>query len=67
MSGLDWPGLMRTGLRGLSLKPEEFWRLTPVELMLMLGRDAGDAPLNRGRLQELAQAFPDIVEGDSHE
>ena len=67
MSSLDWPGLMRAGLRGLGMKPDEFWRLTPVELMLMLGRDQADTPLNRGRLNELARAFPDIVEGDSHE
>jgi len=65
MSGIDWPGLMRAGLRGLGLKPEEFWRLTPVELMLMLGRDGGDAPLSRARLDELARAYPDTDEGTS--
>lgn len=60
MSALDWPGLMRAGLHGLGLTPEVFWRLTPVELMLMLGRDGGgDAPLNRARLDELARAYPD--------
>ena len=59
MGGLDWPGLMRAGLRGLGLRPGEFWALTPAELMLMLGREAGDAPLGRARLDELARAFPD--------
>lgn len=67
MSGLDWPGLMRAGMHGLGLKPEEFWRLSPVELMLMLGRDGGDAPLNRTRLDELARAFPDVQGGTSDE
>jgi len=55
----DWPGLMRLGLRGLGLRPHEFWALTPAELMLMLGRDGASAPLDRARLEALAQAFPD--------
>lgn len=59
MSGFDWPALMRAGVRGLGLRPDEFWRLTPVELMIMLGGDSGQAPLNRARLDELARAFPD--------
>ncbi len=64
MSGLDWPGLMRAGLRGLSLTPEQFWRLTPVELLVMLGVEAGPPPLTRARLEELARAFPDARKGD---
>lgn len=67
MTQLDWPGLMRAGLRGLGLKPAEFWQLTPAELMLMLGRDGSEAPLNRSRLDELARAFPDLEGGESHE
>ena len=67
MTGLDWPGLMRAGLHGLGLKPAEFWKLSPAELMLMLGRDGGDAPLNRSRLDELTRAFPDIERGTFHE
>ncbi|MGB7263859.1 MAG: rcc01693 family protein [Albidovulum sp.] len=59
MSGLDWPGLMRAGLSGLGLKPAEFWRLTPAELVLMLGDPEASAPLDRVRLQELARAWPD--------
>jgi len=66
MSALDWPGLMRAGMRGLGLHPDAFWRLTPVELMLMLGRDGGgDAPLGRDRLAELAAAYPDDEKGQS--
>lgn len=60
---IDWPGLMRLGLRGLGLKPAEFWALTPAELMVMLGRDGGEAPLGRARLEELARAFPDHEAG----
>lgn len=58
-AGLDWPGLMRVGLRGLGLKPWEFWRLTPAELALMLGEQASAPPLTRARLDELAAKWPD--------
>ncbi len=59
MAGLDWPGLLRAGLQSLRLKPEEFWRLTPAELKLMLGADSPDVALSRARLDELTAAFPD--------
>ena len=57
--GLDWPGLLRVGLKGLGLTPREFWRLTPAELAVMLGEAAGAPPLTRTRLAELAARFPD--------
>ncbi|MBV2361324.1 phage tail assembly chaperone [Thalassococcus sp. CAU 1522] len=60
MSGFDWPGLMRAGMRGLGLKPAEFWGLTPAELRLLLGENTGSAPMGRTRLDELMAAFPDI-------
>ena len=57
---MDWPGLMRVGLRGLGLRPAEFWALTPAELLILLGADQGaDGPLGRARLEELAAQFPD--------
>jgi uncharacterized phage protein (TIGR02216 family) len=59
MTGLDWAGLMRAGLGELRLPPEVFWRLTPIELRIMLGVDAVQPPLTRARLEELAAAFPD--------
>ena len=63
---IDWTGLMRAGLLGLGLAPDAFWRLTPVELRVMLGLEAGAAPLTRARLDELARAFPDLIkEGDN--
>ncbi len=67
MSGFDWPVLMRAGMRGLGLKPDEFWALSPAELALMLGRDEGRAPLDRAGLSALAEAFPDKVEGEQNE
>lgn len=57
--GLDWPGLMRAGIRGLGLRPTEFWALTPAELALMLGVEAGPAMMTRARLASLAARFPD--------
>ncbi|EAQ01244.1 hypothetical protein OB2597_04550 [Pseudooceanicola batsensis HTCC2597] len=58
MTGFDWPALLRTGVKGLGLRPAEFWALTPAELRLMLG-DAAPAPLRRARLDELLAAYPD--------
>ena len=57
--GLDWPGLLRAGLHGLGLKPAEFWALTPVELMIMLGREAPAGGFTRARLDSLMARFPD--------
>lgn len=64
MSRIDWPGLMRTGLGRLGLRPAEFWALTPAELMLMLGVGASGAPMGRARFEALAQRHPDEGEKD---
>ena len=61
MAGLDWPGLMRAGMQGLGLRPDEFWSLTPAELALMLGVNPTAAPMTRSRLEALARAFPDHI------
>jgi uncharacterized phage protein (TIGR02216 family) len=60
-TGIDWRGLMQAGLHGLCLEPAVFWRLTPVELRIMLGREQALPPLTRARLAELAGAFPDVT------
>lgn len=68
--GLDWPGLMRVGLRGFGLRPWEFWQLTPAELALMLGQVAGPPPLTRARLEALSAQWPDgapVVAPDNSE
>lgn len=62
MNDFDWPALMRAGLRGLGLRPDQFWQLTPAELLMMLGEGATDAPMGRSRLEELSQAYPDNLE-----
>ena len=64
MSRIDWAGLMRAGIAEMGLAPEAFWRLTPAELALMLGRGAAPA-MTRARLDELARAFPDRTGGEA--
>lgn len=60
MGRFDWPALMRAGFQGLGLRPSEFWDLTPVELLLMLGLEGGsDAGLTRAKLDELSAQYPD--------
>ncbi|MBR3371998.1 MAG: phage tail assembly chaperone [Rhodobacteraceae bacterium] len=59
----DWPALMRLGLHRLRLHPRDFWALTPVELMIMLGLDSAPAPLTRARLEDLAARYPDHAKG----
>lgn len=56
---LDWPALMRAGLRGLGLSPTAFWALTPAELAFLVGADGRTAPLTRAELAALAARFPD--------
>ncbi|MFT5967619.1 MAG: putative phage protein (TIGR02216 family) [Yoonia sp.] len=55
----DWAALLKAGVRGLGLQPDQFWRLTPAEFRLMLGIDAGSAPMSRSALDALSQAYPD--------
>lgn len=57
--GLDWAALMRAGIGHLRLSPAAFWALTPAELALMLGLEAGPRPMGRTRLDELIRRFPD--------
>lgn len=59
MVGLDWPGLMQAGLQVLRLTPADFWRLTPIELKLMLGAEGRGPGMTRGQLEALTAAFPD--------
>lgn len=61
MNGIDWQALMRAGLHGLQLRPDEFWRLSPVELALMLGMGPSTRPLGRAQLDDLIRQFPDAA------
>ena len=61
----DWPAVMRAGMQGLGLSPDALWRLTPVELLLMLGDAPDAAPLGRARLEALIARFPDMTNKES--
>ncbi|WP_107498049.1 rcc01693 family protein [Thalassobius sp. I31.1] len=62
----EWGALLRAGIRGAGLKPHEFWRLTPAELMLILGVDGQGRAFSRGRLDALLAQYPDeAVKGES--
>lgn len=67
MTGFDWAALMRAGLQGLRLTPEQFWALTPAELKLMLGQSEATAPLSRSGLDALLAAYPDEIKGAGDE
>jgi uncharacterized phage protein (TIGR02216 family) len=47
------------GLHQLQLKPAEFWALTPVEFLMMLGLSDGPRALTRDGLSRLMAQFPD--------
>ena len=64
MTALDWPALMRAGLHGLRLTPEQFWQLTPAQLRLMLGQGGVTGAMDRKGLDRLLNAFPDEVTGE---
>ena len=66
MTGLDWPGLLRAGLCTLRLPPDTFWALTPAELQMMLGAQAGPQPMTRAGLDALARQFPDTTKENDH-
>lgn len=58
----DWAELLRLGVTRLRLSPRDFWALTPVELMLMLGPEARLRPMDKTGLQALLEAYPDTKE-----
>lgn len=65
MSRIAWPRLMRLGLVDLRLKPDEFWNLTPAELMLMAGFDEPRAALSQAGLLDLMARYPDRMPATS--
>lgn len=56
---------MRAGMKGLKLSPDVFWALTPAELQIMLGSEAGQAPMLKKGLEALMAAYPDKVENSN--
>lgn len=59
MSKIAWPALIRAGCLQLGLRLDDFWALTPAELMLLLGPDKVEQPMARSQLQALMKAHPD--------
>lgn len=67
MSEFAWATLIKAGLQGLGLTPEQFWRLTPGELRVMLGQGGSSAALTRTGLDALLAAYPDEERGEIDE
>ncbi|KIT17293.1 rcc01693 family protein [Jannaschia aquimarina] len=63
--GLDWPALMRAGIRGIGLRPADFWEMTPAELAFVLGIEGGRLPMDRAALESLAAKYPDQKPGET--
>lgn len=56
---IDWRALHEFALRGLKLRPDLFWSLTPYEFTLLSGLDAGGERFGAARLSRLMELFPD--------
>lgn len=59
---INWAALIRHGMGGLHLSPDAFWNMTPAELRLAMegaGLITGDAPMGRGWLTTMMDAYPD--------
>ncbi len=59
----DWIALMTAGVRGLGLRPADFWALTPAELAFMMGEQEGRHAMTRSTLDALVAQFPDMRNG----
>jgi len=59
MKTFDWHALMKAGLIGLRLRPDDFWKLTPAEFALLMGNGSQDLPLSRTTMDALLAQFPD--------
>jgi len=58
---ISWSAWLRLGLVTLRLTPEQFWALTPAELMLMAGMGNAGYSLSRGGFAELSALYPDEI------
>jgi uncharacterized phage protein (TIGR02216 family) len=58
-----WTEAMRIGFGVLRLSPEDFWRMTPRELMAaasgLYSMTGHGKPLSRARFDELLKRYPD--------
>lgn len=54
----DWGAMVRLAL-SLGIEPERFWRLSLREWRMLTARTSGPAPMQRGELERMAEAWPD--------
>ena len=59
MSSFDWGSLREVALRDLRLLPVDFWKLTPAEFAVMVGRSGHVSAMGRAKLDELMGLYPD--------
>lgn len=62
MIRLDWPAMLKAGHRLAGLRPSEVWKLTPAELLMLIGVENSPRPLGRRGLETLLENFPDHYE-----
>jgi len=55
---VNWAAMLRTALT-LGIAPEAFWRLSVREWRMLTAADAGAAPIRRGDLERMMEAWPD--------
>lgn len=54
---------MEVGFRDLRLSSDDFWRMTPRELVAALGGGRRGARIDRGAFEVLQRMFPDGEKG----
>ena len=67
---MDWPALMRLGLGRLGLLgllPDQFWDLTPYELLVMLGVGPHPHAMTRSALETLEAEFDQKMKGNQND
>ena len=55
---MTWAAMMRTAL-ALGIAPDAFWRLSVREWRMLTAADAVAAPMGRGDLEKMMEAWPD--------
>lgn len=65
MTRIAWDELQAFGIGRMRMLPDDFWALTPRELMILAGISEFEAGfLDRDGLDRLMRSYPDRKEGD---
>jgi uncharacterized phage protein (TIGR02216 family) len=51
--------MLKAGHRLAGLRPWEVWKLTPAELLILIGVENASKPMGRRGLETLLENFPD--------